>query len=288
MERRTHRIVANGLTHFVYDVGPEGGPAAVLLHGFPDTHHLWTPLAPALTAAGYRVIAPDMRGFGETDMAPTVADYDFVSGPMVDVLEILDALGVDRAELVGHDLSAPVAWLLGAQRPDRFASLSAISVGHTRAFIQAGVRQKLRSLYILVHQMRGLCEALYRLNDWALIRSQASPDYPADAVIDRLRPDGRITAALNWYRANLSLDRVLSPPAEDAFGEEFVDIPAMGVWSEGDKYLTEEQMTASAAYVTPGKWRYERVEDASHWIPYDAPDRLSALLLSHWRGRSID
>jgi len=287
---RAHRISANGLTHHVRDSGPgsdpesrrDGAPAAILLHGFPDTSAVWNRVTPLLTRAGFRVIAPDLRGFGETDMAPSVRDYDIRTGAAPDILAILDALALPRVHIVGHDFGAPVAWFLAAQRPDRFASLAALSVGHMRAFMEAGMEQKRRSFYILLHQLRGLCEAAYRAGDWALMRRHWSAHADIDGAIRLLARPGRLTAGLNWYRANAGLGRMLFPPKPGVLGEETVRIPTLGVWSAGERYLTEAQMTASAAHVD-APWRYVRIEEASHWIPCDAPGRLADLLVEHWR-----
>jgi pimeloyl-ACP methyl ester carboxylesterase len=161
-------------------------------------------------------------------------------------------------------------------------SLAAISVGHPRAFLAAGAEQRRRSFYIVIHQLRGVCEALYRAADWALLRRRWSAHGDIEDAIRLLSRPGRLTAGLNWYRANISLARMIRPPPPGAFGEERVAIPTLGVWSDGHAYLTEAQMTGSAAYVD-GVWRYEQIAGASHWIPYDAPGRLAALLASHWR-----
>lgn len=282
LRTETHRIAANGLTHFVRDSGDERAPAAILLHGFPDSSAVWDRLTPFLVAGGYRVVAPDMRGFGDTDMAVRAADYDIATGAAVDVVAILDALKIDRAHLVGHDFGAPVAWLLAAQKPKRFYSLSALSVGHMRAFLAAGADQKRRSFYILVHQLRGVCEWLYRSGDWALLRRHWDGVRDPEETIWLLSRPGRLSAGLNWYRANISLSRMLAPPKPGALGEERVAIPALGVWPAGDKYLTEAQMIGSGDYVD-GVWTYARIEKASHWLQEDAPGDLSKLLLGHWR-----
>ena len=285
MRETTHRIEANGLIHFIRDSGEETAPAAILLHGFPDSSALWAPLTPLLTAAGFRVIAPDMRGFGETDMAGRVADYDIRTGAVRDILGIMDALALPRAHIVGHDFGAPVAWMLAAQHQEHFASLTAISVGHVRAFLAAGWPQKKRSFYMLLHQFRGLCEMGYRANDWAILRRHWSAHGDIEETIRLLARPGRLTAGLNWYRANASVSRMLNPPKPGAEGEELVRLRTLGVWSDGDKYLTEAQMIGSERYVK-APWRYVRIDGASHWIPYDAPKTLAALLTDHWRGAS--
>jgi pimeloyl-ACP methyl ester carboxylesterase len=92
-------------------------------------------------------------------------------------------------------------------------------------------------------------------------------------VVTRMREDGALTAALNWYRANLPPESLLGGPPE----LPPVQAPTLGVWSSGDMALTEANMTGSAAHVS-GPWRYERIEGAGHWIPLDAADRLNDLL----------
>ncbi|WP_411818188.1 alpha/beta fold hydrolase [Hyphococcus sp. DH-69] len=282
MREVTHQIDANGLSHFVRDIGEENAPAAILLHGFPDSSAVWQKVTPLLVSAGFRVLAPDLRGFGRTDMPAKVADYDIATGALPDILALMDRLNISTAHIAGHDFGAPVAWMLAAQHPDKFKTLTALSVGHMRAFLSAGAEQKWRSLYMVYHQFRGLCEATYKFNDWALLRKHWSAHGHIDEAISLLSRPGRLTAGLNWYRANASIGRMLNPPKPDSRGEEIVRIPTIGIWSSGEKYLTETQMINSAKYVD-APWRYEKIENASHWIPYDAPDALAKIMVEHWR-----
>lgn len=281
MRLAEHRLPANGLSHFVRDSGDENAPAAILLHGFPDSSAVWDRLTPLLAGAGYRVIAPDLRGFGATDIPATLADYDIRTGAAVDVIALLDHLKIARAHLVGHDFGAPVAWALAAGRPDRFITLAALSVGHMRAYLAGGAEQKRRSAYILVHQLRGLCEWLYRRDDWALLRRQWNANRDIDETIRLLSRPGRLTAGLNWYRSNIGVRRMLFPPAPGEVGEEIVRIPTLGVWPSGEKYLVERQMTASRNFVE-APWTYTRLDGAGHWLQIDAPEALAALLTRHW------
>lgn len=282
MLQRTHRIAANGLSHFVRDSGVETAPPAILLHGFPDSSAVWERVTPRLVDAGFRVLAPDLRGFGETDMAPLVADYEIENGAAPDVLAILDALAIPKAHLVGHDFGAPVAWALAATAPSRFDTLAALSVGHPKAYLSAGLEQKFRSLYIVFNQIRGVSEAVVRARDFAALRSRLSPQIDADALVRLLARPGRLTAGLNWYRANASLKRLLGGDAVGAAAGP-IAIPTLGVWSAREPYLVEAQMTGSARYVS-ASWTYARIEEAGHWIPCDAPEPLAALLIRHWRG----
>jgi len=251
----------------VFDAGD--GPAILLLHGFPDSLALWRDVIPALLERGYRVIAPDQRGFGLSSAPRGVRHYR-IEYLVDDALAILDSLGVEQAHLVGHDWGAVIAWFLAGEHPARVRTLTAVSVGHPRAYANAGIEQKRKGLYTFFFQLRGLTEWILSRNGFANFRKWVR-NYPeTDRWIRDLSRPGRLTAALNWYRANLR--RMLMgrhPPCP---------VPTLGVWSTRDFALAESQMTRSEQYVT-ASWRYERLEGPSHWIPLEAPEVLSDLIL---------
>lgn len=269
-----HRLVKDSVGLNVHVEG-DGAPV-LLLHGFPDSHALWRKVAPRLVEAGYRTIAPDLRGFGTSDAPEDVPAYR-IEALADDALHVLDALGVERAAVVGHDWGAILGWRLAALHPERVSRLAAVSVGHPRAYATAGPAQIARAWYVLFFQFR-LAERLIRRNDWALLRHSARGHPETECWIADLSRPGRLRAALNLYRANRSLMARRLPPAQ---------APVLGVWSPGDVALTEKQMTGSARFA-PAGWRYERVEGAGHWIPLDAPDRLGDLLIDFLGGdRSV-
>jgi pimeloyl-ACP methyl ester carboxylesterase len=245
------------------------GMPVLLLHGFPDSSSLWRDVMPRLFANGCRAIAPDLRGFGDSDAPRPVGAYalDAVLG---DVIGLLDALGVPRVHLVGHDWGAVVGWLLAARHPGRIASLVAVSVGHPEAFRRAGLEQKLRSWYVLAFQARGLAELALRAGNFAALRAMTAHHRETARWIADLSRPGRLAAGLAWYRANAVRLFAASVPA--------VRVPVLGVWSPGDVALAEDQMTGSQRFVDAA-FRYERIEGASHWIPLDAPERLASLVL---------
>ena len=251
----------------VFDAGD--GPAMLLLHGFPDSLALWRGVVPGLLEQGYRVIAPDQRGFGESSAPPGVHHYR-IERAVGDAIGLLDTLGIRSAHVVGHDWGAVIAWYLAGLHPDRFLSLTAVSVGHPRAYANAGPEQKRKGWYTFFFQLRGIPEWLLSRKDFAYFRRWVH-DYPeAEAWIRDLSRPGRLTAALNWYRANLSPMLLGRHPR--------CRIPVLGVWSTRDFALAESQMTTSERYVD-GVWRYERLEGQSHWIPLEAPEVLSRLIL---------
>jgi pimeloyl-ACP methyl ester carboxylesterase len=227
---------------------------------------------PGLTAAGFRTVAPDLRGFGGSDRPDDVAAYG-LAHVVGDVIGVLDHLGLERVHVVGHDWGAAVAWALAALVPDRVDHLVTLSVGHPAAFRDAGLAQREKSWYMLLFQFEGIAERWLSDDGYANFRAWSRHPDAAAAIADLSRP-GALTASLNWYRANV-------PPAalvEPALEVPPVSRPTMGLWSKDDMALVEENVTGSAAHVTGG-WRYERIDGAGHWIPLEAPDELTALLL---------
>jgi pimeloyl-ACP methyl ester carboxylesterase len=146
------------------------GPAVLLLHGWPDSHRLWRHQVPGLTAAGFRTIAPDLRGFGASDRPADVAAYGLAQ-TIGDVLGVLDHLGLDRVHVVGHDWGAAVAWALAALVPDRVDHLVALSVGHPLAFRDAGLPQREKSWYMLLFQFEGIAERWLSEDGYANFRA---------------------------------------------------------------------------------------------------------------------
>jgi pimeloyl-ACP methyl ester carboxylesterase len=263
-------IQIGDVTLHVRDIG-DGSPV-VLLHGWPDTGELWAHQSRTLAAAGYRTIVPDMRGFGASSKPTDVGAYA-APAQVGDVVGILDALGVDRSHLVGHDWGAAIAWMTAAFAPDRVTSITALSVGHPSSFATAGWQQRQLSWYMLLFQFPGVAEQWLSADGFRNLR-QWSSHPQIETVIQRLTEPGALTASLGVYRANLPPESLIAPPRE----LPPVTAHAMGVWSSHDLALTEENMTNSAKYVA-GPWRYERVEGAGHWLQLDAPDEIDALLL---------
>jgi pimeloyl-ACP methyl ester carboxylesterase len=264
-------IDANGLRSFVRDEG--SGTPVILLHGFPDTGDLWRNQVPALVQSGYRTIVPDMRGRGRSSKPAAVADYGLAT-IVRDVTGILDALGIERAHVVGHDWGAGVAWLLAALAPERVERLVAISVGLPGAPGKPTLEEFQKGWYGLLFLFEGVAEELLQGDDWWLFRLLLGGAKDTDTYVKTLSEPGALTAALNWYRA-LPVQALLGRTGGPQL--PLIKADTLGIWSTGDLYLTEDAMTRSERGVQ-GSWRYERF-DASHWVPLDQPDRLNQLLV---------
>ncbi len=252
------------------------GPAVVLLHGFPDSSRLWRHQVPALAGAGFRVIVPDMRGYGRS-AKPAGVDAYHILHLVADVGAVLADAGETRSHVVGHDWGAAVAWALASVAPDAVDRLAVLSVGHPSTFRgaedQLDLDQLEKSWYMLLFQFVGVAEQWLSADEWANFRAWGRhPD--ADEVIAELEANSSLTPALNYYRANVTPDSYVGP----ALVLPAVQAPTMGVWSTGDFALTEGQMTRSADHVA-GPWRYERVEGPGHWMQLEAPEEVTRLLI---------
>jgi pimeloyl-ACP methyl ester carboxylesterase len=278
----TRSVALEGITLNVVEAGE--GPAVLLLHGFPDRALIWQHQIEALAGRGFRVIAPDLRGYGDSDRPAEVEGYGLQT-VIGDVLGLLGRLAVNEVRVAGHDWGALVAWALAAYAPERVARLAAFSVGHPQAIAGAGFGQKQLSWYALWFQFPGVAEAQMPADDWQWFRDWAHDGTArgVDALLDQQLADlerpGALTAALNWYRANI-------PPAAFVASRGSLEMPpircpTLGVWSDRDIALSERQMTDSQWFVT-GPWHYERIPGVGHWIPAHAPERTTGLLLEHF------
>ncbi|TJY61001.1 alpha/beta hydrolase [Sinimarinibacterium sp. CAU 1509] len=263
--RKTLQI--NGFAMNVIDVG-EGEPV-LLVHGFPDTQSVWRHQIPALVAAGYRVIAPDTRGCGDSSLMPKVSDYH-ISHLIADLAALLDALKIDKVKLVGHDWGAVISWQFVMAHPDRVERYVALSVGHPSAYGGGGLEQKLKGYYVVLFQLRGFAEWLLKVGNWSCFRwfTGFAGEFPH--WHKALSRPGRLTAGINYYRANLGLILPRKYPR--------VCVPVIGIYSDGDRFLTEGQMTSSAQYCDAG-FRYRRIEGANHWMQLDAPEKVTPAIL---------
>lgn len=266
------RVRTRGLTFRVSDQG--AGEPVLLLHGFPDDLHIWSKVVPSLLTAGYRVIAFDQRGCGESDM-PAAVDQYAIRQIVDDIPAVLGELGISEPVFVmGHDWGSAIGWAFAMYYPEQVRALVAVSVGHLRSYGRAGLQQKLlKGFYTLWFQLRGVAE-------WYLLRSGGlarwlSNEPDVAQIIQRMSRPGRLSAGLNWYRANLLSVVMGNWPR--------CSRPTLGIWSSADKFLTEAQMRDSATQMD-AEWAYRRIDDCAHWIPREQPDLLANLALD-WFAR---
>lgn len=283
----TRRVRVGDLRLHVTEAG-QGAPV-VLLHGFPELGHSWRHQLPALAGAGFHAVAPDLRGFGRSDRPPNVDDYG-IAALAGDVAALVAELG-GTAHLVGHDWGGSLAWVLAARAPQTVRSLTILNSPHPVASAEArreSEAQRAKSWYMLLFQFPGVAETWLSADDFANLRAfvfdTAAPGtFTEDdraVFLDALRQDGALTAALNYYRANM-------PPAawvRDPPQLPPVEVPTMIVWGEADSYLGMELLDRSVAKCA-GPVRVETLPGVSHWIQQEAPEAVNRLLVDWLRDR---
>ncbi|WP_028924372.1 alpha/beta fold hydrolase [Pseudonocardia acaciae] len=275
----TTQVSRGELAFNVTEAGPADGEPVLLLHGFPQHSDSWDALVPSLTAAGYRTIAMDQRGYSPG--ARPVGRRAYRMPELVaDAAAVINQRAGGSAHVVGHDWGAAVAWALTAAEPGRVRSLTALSVPHPGAFLRAMATstQGLKSWYMYFFQLPWLPElALRGRMVELLVRSGQSAGHAKRDAAGFTGP-GAVTAALNWYRAMFLVDpRSASGP---------VRRPTLFVWSDGDIAIGRRGVDLTPRYVQ-APYQFEALHGVSHWIPDEAPDELAKLLVPHlnrWSG----
>lgn len=274
----------NGMRFNVVDEGPTDAETVVLLHGFPQSAQSWVDVSRHLLAAGYRVIAPDQRGY-TPQARPRHRRAYRLHELVADVVALVDAAGVDRVHLVGHDWGGGVAWMVAATRPDRLHTLTAVSAPHPRAVATAMLtsRQLVQAWHVGFFQVPWLPEAAVRSRGGrfavAVLEHSGLGNELARAYTDRLIDDpGRLAGALRWYRA-LPLD--ISTGRRTGA----ITVPTTYVWSTGDIAIGRRAAELTGRWVT-GPFDFTVLDGVSHWIPEQAPDELAACILERIRSAS--
>lgn len=268
---------------FVFRVGVagDGDRLVVLLHGFPQTSHMWLKVMGPLAAAGYRVVAPDQRGYSPGARPESVEAYG-VEGLTSDVAGLAEALGHDRFDVVGHDWGGAIAWGVAAGYPDRVRSVTAVATPHPTALVEAmglpSGDQARRSSYmalfgdepgkaeaVLLGDGEGNLRSLYEM--WGLAGDDTSAD--VDEYVRVLSEPGALTAALNWYRRGFEWASI-----------DAVNVPALYVWGSEDVALGREAAELTEKYVK-GPYRFVELEGVSHWTAEHAGGQLLAEIQTH-------
>jgi pimeloyl-ACP methyl ester carboxylesterase len=277
---------SNGpLTFDVTDTAPGGGTGGtggtgetvIVLHGYPEDRHSWDGVTPALAEAGFRVLAPDQRGYspGARPTARAAYTLNRLAG---DVLALAEAAGAGRFHLAGHDWGAALAWYLAGRYPERVISLACLSVPHTTAFLRSFTRssQLVRSWYMGAFQVPWLPEWALSRGGGAVARAWLTgtglDTGAADRYASRAADPAAMRGPLNWYRA-------LPFGLGDQPG--MITVPSLYIWGERDTFISRAAAQLCSEYVTGG-YRFEPLPGASHWLLQDSPDTVAALMTEHF------
>lgn len=275
------KIETNGIKLHTALAGPPEGELVVLLHGFPEHWRGMEAPMRALAAAGYRVAAPDQRGYGLSDKPQGITNYT-LDKLGADILGLIQALGRDKAHIIGHDWGAAVTWWLILTAPERLGKVAVINVPHPLALRRqflTNPAQLRRSWYMFFFQIPGIPERAFQgpradkmLKTLAktATRGAFTPDYLA-TVKEAWSQPGAPTGMLNWYRA--ALQRPPKPPADIR-----VHKPLLILWGVRDIALGRSLAEDSRALCDHATVEY--FESATHWLIHDEPERVSARLVA--------
>jgi pimeloyl-ACP methyl ester carboxylesterase len=275
-------IATNGVNLHVIQAGPADGPLVILLHGFPEFWYGWRRQIPALVEAGYRVWAPDQRGYNLSSK-PAGMDAYRLGVLAQDVVGLIDAAGVEQAHgVIGHDWGAAVAWWVGMAHRERIQRLGILNVPHpsrsvARETFKRRPSQLLKSWYIFFFQIPRLPEWLLSRENFrglagALHGKTRESFTPADLAHYRAAwsQPGALTGMLNWYRAMIQ-----RPPKLGRSNR--ISVPTLILWGEQDVALSKEMAPLSLQKCDQG--RLVTYPDATHWLQHDEPDGVNGELL---------
>jgi len=263
--------------------GPEDGPLLLLLHGFPEFWYSWRKQIPVFVQAGYRVVAPDQRGYHLTDKSPPFDIHTLVE----DIVHLILACERQKARVVGHDWGAAVAWSLAALHPERVDRLAILNVPHpavmNRALRGGSLRQMIKSWYIFFFQLPRLPEWLLSAGNYAglarmLCRSSLPSTFSMQDLAEYRKAwaqPGALRAMIGWYRALFRTG--LRKQADLAVK---IQTPTLVIWGEKDLALSTALAEESLEWTENG--RLVRFPDATHWVHADMPAEVNHLLLEHF------
>jgi pimeloyl-ACP methyl ester carboxylesterase len=271
----------------------EGRPLIICLHGFPDNARSFRFQLPAFARAGYRVIAPTLRGY-EPSSQPDDHDYSIATLGR-DVIAWMDDLGEEKAHLIGHDWGAGITYAAGALAPKRFDSLTTIAVPHA-ARLPDGIRevpsQLGNSWYMMFLQVRGIAEFVVERNDWALLKrlwKDWSPDFELpenewNSLRETFEAPGVKRAMLSYYRQNASPGILLGFKKPEAASLTTVPVRTLAITGADDGCM--DTRLYDHVFVDedfPAGIRVERIQGAGHFTHQEKPDEINRLILE-WLG----
>lgn len=284
MTASQHMVQANGLRFRTMVDGPPQGDMFVLLHGFPEGAESWSRQVDALAQAGCLAVAPDLRGYGLTD-APAGKESYAISHLVDDVAGLIKSFGRENAHVAGHDWGAIIAWFFAARHPEMTKTLTVLSVGHPAAVAAASrddADQQERSRYIQLFLIEGKAESVLAEDDYRRLRAmfagKPNPDAVPRSVVEHftrsLARPGRLTAALNYYRANLSSG---GAAWERLSNIGPIKIPTVLVWGDQDPALGRRGAETTRRHVD-ADYRLVVLEGAGHWLQFERPAEVGRAL----------
>jgi pimeloyl-ACP methyl ester carboxylesterase len=266
----------------IHYVEAGGGPLIVLLHGFPEFWYSWRNQIPALAAAGFHVVAVDLRGYNLSSKPNAIAAYR-LPALAKDIAGLITQTGEGQCILAGHDWGGAVAWLTAMLYPALVGRLIILNSPHPVAYLREmrrSARQKWRAKYQLFFQPPWLPEFLMRRFRFAALRRSLARlgSFTNDEIeryVDAWSQPGALTGMTNYYRAMRQRSGMRGLMRR-------IDIPTLMIWGDLDPFLTPETLRDFGEYVPD--LRIEHIPDAGHFVQTDAPGRVNELMRSFAHG----
>jgi len=280
MELEYNHIETNGINLHVVQAGPQSGVPVILLHGFPEFWYGWRKQIPALVEEGCRVIVPDQRGYNLSDKPKGVKNYHM---PILveDIIGLIEALGYEKVNLVGHDWGGIVAWTLANKYPERLHKLSILNAAHPavmRKTLLRSLDQFRRSWYVMVFQLPWLPEAGMSRDNWrgaelALRGSGKIHTFTNEDICkykEAWSQPGAMTSMINWYRASVRNPGWIPR-------EMRIKVPTLMMWGMKDFAQSHRMARPSMDYVDEGNLIL--FPEATHWVQHDAAEEVNHYLI---------
>lgn len=277
--RHEQRLINGIRLHYVI---AGAGPLLLLLHGFPEFWYSWRHQIPLL-AQHYTVVAPDLRGYNESEKPRRVKDYR-LSILIDDITGLIESLGEKQAIVAGHDWGGAVAWGVAIARPETIQKLIILNMPHPRLLVQhllTNPRQRARSWYVFFFQLPLLPELALRANNFQAVQAMFRRTSTNPATFDQevlrqyrnaLAKPGALAAALNYYRAAGRYGLLSQIDSASV-----VQHPTLVIWGKQDVALGAELNDGLERYVPNLTLRY--VPNASHWVQQEHPELVSRYML---------
>lgn len=281
MEIRTQdkMIETNGIKLHIVQKGDSESPLVLLLHGFPEFWYGWRQQIDFLAGMGFRVVVPDQRGYNLSDKPKGIDAYR-IDNLTLDIIGLIDALKYKKATIIGHDWGGMIAWQLAIKYPERLEKLIILNIPHPKVMkktLLTSWRQKRKSWYIFFFQVPWLPELISSRINFALLRkgliksSRRGTFSETDLkqYQEAWSKKNALRSMINWYRAAF---RTIFEKSV----KSYIDIPTLLIWGMKDFALISDMAQPSIDLCRKGRLVF--IEEASHWVQHEEPDRVNSLI----------
>jgi len=250
------------------------GEAVILLHGFPETSRMYYDLIPVLVSEGYKVVAPDQRGYSPGARLPKISDYS-IDKLSQDVIDIADAFQFEKFHLIGHDWGSAVGWVTVAFHSDRVISWAALSVPHLDAFFKAmnnNPEQQRKSQYIKFFKKAIFPELYFKIFGYKYLKDiwRKSSQVEIEKYLEVFKQKGALKSSLNWYRANMKND-------DKSIGD--IAAPTLIIYGLKDMAIGEKSVDESEKYLK-GDYKIKKL-NSGHWLIQESFETVSKSIINH-------